>query len=690
MGFRGRISSHAAVILPAALSLLLLQSCFNDRLKPVAPTWDVDLTFPLASRTYTVADLIAKDPSVLHVGTGSQVSYSTSVTAPRDSVADAITLGPQASTRSLKLGVFDVTPDLCTNALVLSSLPALTTMPIPDTVVAFSDQLFTIDTFVDARFESGTVVLKFDNKLPTPDTILGPVTLSDAHGTIAVFTFPAPSNIIPARGFQFATASLNDGQTINQNVRLSDLRFHIAGHASPVAIPDTLIAASVAFVNLRAHDANFAYIPAQTINNNDTTHVSIADSTKLIEAVMLSGTIHFNFVSSIPLGLTLRYNLTDVQRRSGGAFVPYLDNVHLNSFGSGDKDVSLAGCRIKSLAGTIVDSLQTISSVDLDGTTTPVTLHDTDKVWINYSSSGALEADTAVAVLKPTRIDVHSVVGLNWGDLPKKFSGQVNIAAASLDVNALSTVGFPMDLSLVLSAKDPATGRQAFLPAPPVTLNPNSNTISSTPVSFDQAAVGQFISTFTAFSGKMPDSIRMDGFVIVNPSRFYNPTPAGKGAVSRRSFVSGTVNVDLPLKLSLTGGVYRDTSSVGIQKDDIKQVNSGTMYMEVLNGLPVQLSITAYLLDSAKTRVLYSVPQSGTPVGVAAAGVNATGIVSSPVQSSSAIPLSNAEVQLMAPNKNIGYTISLVTTPGSPAVQFRSTDSVHVRIWSRLTYQVNK
>jgi len=377
-----------------------------------------------------------------------------------------------------------------------------------------------------------------------------------------------------------------------------------------------------------------------------------------------------------------------MQKTVGGVYVPYIDSVALGALGSGGKDIGLGGTRLRSLNGNLIDSLETVSSLSVPAWPTPVTLHDTDKVQITYTTVSPLMADSAVAVLKPTKINVHSVVPLHWGDVPKKFAGTLNLPAASLGLNAVSTIGFPMDLTIALSAKDPVTGQQATLslPAPSVLINADASTL----VSFDSVAVGQFVSTFTRFSGRLPDSLRVDGFVIVNPIRFYNPTVAGAGAVSARSSVGGTVNVDLPLKFGLAGGIYRDTTAVGLQKDDIKAVNSGTMYIEVLNALPVQVSVTAAVIDSAKSKVLILVPQSGLPVNVVAASVTGTGIVNVPARSSTSVSLNSSEVQLMAPNRNFAYAVTLSTTPGSPTVAFRSTDSVKVKVWSSFSYQVNK
>jgi hypothetical protein len=216
-------------------------------------------------------------------------------------------------------------------------------------------------------------------------------------------------------------------------------------------------------------------------------------------------------------------------------------------------------------------------------------------------------------------------------------------------------------------------------------------------IQYDAASVGQFLSQI---SGKLPDSIRITGKILVNPPDVYNPTPAGVRPVGHNCSFGGTVNVDLPLSLGITNGSYSDTVSVGDTTADgnkdyipdkkrLDEVNYGKMYIEVLNGTPLELAVNFKLLDKAKQTVL-SLPQSGQPIVVTAAQVDAGGSVTIASKSSSVIELTGPEVSQFNPAEYLTYSIALITTPGSPFVRFTTTDNVRIRVWSNLSYRVNR
>ncbi|MCZ6776722.1 MAG: hypothetical protein O7D34_09730, partial [Ignavibacteria bacterium] len=151
--------------------------------------------------------------------------------------------------------------------------------------------------------------------------------------------------------------------------------------------------------------------------------------------------------------------------------------------------------------------------------------------------------------------------------------------------------------------------------------------------------------------------------------------------------------------LGIIDGTYADTLAVGdttgdgykdyeINKERINDVNFGKIFIEVENAMPLQLAVRMRLLNGLKESILL-VPQSGIPVRVNAAPVDVEGNVTSSKRSTSVIELNQSEVQQFNPAEFLTYSVSLVTTPGSPAVRFRTTDYMRIRIWSTLSYRVN-
>jgi hypothetical protein len=670
-----RCMNSFRTILFLALLPILLVSCLNDPLEPVAPTWDVDLTIPLANRGYSVMDVVNKEPSLVSSGQGTQIVYHNRIAAPGDSVRDAIALNPTPSVRSVKVGVFNLDQDSLSVDFVFPFLPPGSTLPgLPDRLIDIADVPDTIKTFTIATFESGTLSMTFQNNLRDTVVIENDLLLFDSTHLIATLSF---ANTRLAAGQSAVRSADLAGQTVSRIVRMSGISFHLLGKPGTVTIPTgPLLHSSISFTSLRAHSATVAHIPAQLLTDNDTTFLAINDSTILKDVLFRQGTLLLNFQSRVAVDLRLIYRFLEVRRPTGAT---YSGSLVLPRFGAEQDSIALPGVRIQSVTGDLVRSLEVISSLDLPAADN-VTLHDTDKVIIAFSSPGKVIADSAVAVVKPTWVNINTSVALNTGDLGKKFSGQFQIPVASLNLMTISMLGFSIDTYLQINVKSPTSGQQIVLPIPQRRIQPgipDSITID----------VGNFLSSA---SPRLPDSIRISGSVLVNPPDLYNPTLSGAGSISGRSGIRDTVTIDIPLRLSLIGGVFRDTTSLDFKASDIEKMNTGTVYVEIQNSLPIrQDSVYFYLLDSTRTNRLLRLPKSGPPIAVAAATVDAQGNVAAPVMSTTSMTLDSDDIKALSRSKNLVYAVG-IGTAAAGQVRVRTSDSFHIRLWSRLSYRVSK
>jgi hypothetical protein len=323
----------------------------------------------------------------------------------------------------------------------------------------------------------------------------------------------------------------------------------------------------------------------------------------------------------------------------------------------------------------------------------PVTVNDTDRVEIRLTTSAPLGIDTAVAVIQPTWLDVNVPVAVDFGELPTRFSGQLNIPAARLGLQTGVTFGFPMDLYLVIGARTTTGGSWVYLsiPATQKRIQPGTSSIQ-----FDATEVGAFLSQF---SGRLPDTLTVVGQVLVNPPEVYSPTLAGVGAIGRGSSFRGSINLEIPLQLGIVDGSYRDTLSIGdttgdgnadyaVNRSRIRDINSGSVFIEIENGLPLAVGVQVHLLDPSR-RTLLTVPRPGQQVGVGAAAADGAGNVTAPSSSRSVIQLSSAEVRMFDSTQFVAYSLTFSTTPAAGAVRFRISDYVHVRVWTALSCRVN-
>jgi hypothetical protein len=412
------------------------------------------------------------------------------------------------------------------------------------------------------------------------------------------------------------------------------------------------------------------------------------------ELFIRSGGLHLAFASRISLDIMLKYRLSELMHRVGNTYAPHEDSIMLPANGTGSHVIDLAGFKIQSQGFELIRNLEIVSSVTLpNGSSQPVTVNDTDKVLIDVARTAPVVADSAVAVLKPTWVNVNTVIPVNFGDLPTRFSGQLRIPAALLYLSTLSTIGFPLDLDVRIAAQRSA-GDSAYLYVP---VSQKRLRTGTGLILFDQGEVGAFLSQF---STQLPRELKIEGRALVNPPDAYTPTPAGVGSVGRNSSLGGTMNLEVPLNLGIVNGTYRDTTALGdttvdgrkdysIDKRLMNNVNSGRMVIEILNGMPVQLGVSLRLLDSTK-QTLLTLPQSGQEMQFSAAAVDADGNVTVPANGSASVVLNNADVRQFDPAEHLSYGISLITTPGANAVRFKTSDYVRIRVWSQLSYRVNQ
>lgn len=685
-------SRHAGLSL-CLVTVLLSFSCFEQPLEPVAPSWDTNLSLPLVNRVYTLSEIVQKDTSLLHVGTGGQIIYSTSVQASPTYVGELITVALRDTSLRVKFGTFNVDVAPIDIPIPLPWLPQGATVPIPDTTVSVADLQDTIGTFQRVTFESGSISLTLQNNLPIAMLVVNPFRLIDSHGSI-VATFTYPDTIAP-NSSQTASDNLA-GKVLENIVRITDISLHALGSQTPVPIPfGTLFSAHLATNNLKAQQAVSASIPPQRLSDNDTTHVTIDDSTLVQELHIKKGELNLAFTNPVDLDIMFKYRLTQLLRRNGNSYVPYEDSISLPAYGNGSQVVDLADAKILSQSQQLIRSLEIISSVILPtGSTHAVTVNDTDKVLVNIRRDSTIVADSAIAVLKPTWVNINTVVPVDFGDLPTRFSGQVSIPAASLALWTTSTINFPMDLDIRIGARKSAAGDSAFLSMP---VSQKRVVSGSDLVLFDQGDVGVFLSQF---AGRLPNELRIEGKTLVNPPDAYNPTPAGVGSIGSNSSLRGRADLEIPLMMGIVNGTYHDTLALGdttadgrkdytIDKERINDVSSGSIVIELKNAMPIQVGFTLRLLDIDKLSLL-RVPQSGSELLVSAAAVDGEGNVTVPANSTVSFHLNGDEVRQFNPAEYLTYALSIVTPPGAPAVRFKTSDYVQVRAWSRLTYRVNR
>ncbi len=514
---------------------------------------------------------------------------------------------------------------------------------------------------------------------PPQLTIDSTIILRDSAGTgVVAFVF-SPAQIAP--GTEAVAYADLAGKVLTSKLSLTNISVSEPGGGTVPAGSPAI--ATLEATNLIASSALFSSVPKQTLVDNATIMMPLLDSTRVSEVRIKSGALTIHLESNVPMNMLFKIRFTEMFQPSGAQ---YTDSMYLSAGGIADRLINLGGLKIKSSDGGFLSSLQVLSTVDLyEGSRgQQVQVKESDNVAVRVSGT-TIVVDSAVGIVRPTAIAIDQSIPINLGDFSRKFQGQMQIPAANLTLDPKTTIGLPMELDLSLKGKN-SQGRDVTLAVP---LTKGSGTLGT--IDFVPGDVGNFL---TQFSGKFPDSIRVVGRIVLNPD--YDTTRAG--TVGSHCSFAGSVNLSIPLNLTIGPGSLRDTVAFGdttgdgnsdYQKNEefLNGINSGLVHIDIENGLPMQVGFTVTLLDHERRPVL-TLPQGvGDSLCIGSAVVSG-GVVQSAVRSSRTIALSRDEVRRFEPAQFVRYAVS-IATPGTQPVSFRATDYVRVRIWTQLSEQVN-
>jgi hypothetical protein len=660
----------------------------NKPLSPVAPTWQTNMTAPVSARSYSLADLVAKDTSLFGIAPGgTQLVYRTTIQSDPTYVGNLVSLSPVSCSAQAQIGAIAISgASFALDVPFPPGFPKNTTTPIPAVTFTTSSLQGKLPGLDSVFLQSGTVEIHLRNNLPVPVTVRNQITLVDADGTpVGSFNFGADSTVQP-NSASIASMDLS-GKFLTANLSLSAVTLYEPGSVQPRYIPqDSLVVAILVAKNPVVRSAIVTTVPAQIASRNVNAALAIKDSNLVSDLSVKSGSITIHFQSSVPAGVSFSYSVGELLTPSGSA---YTDNIPLPANGTFDRTINLAGYRLRSPRGGFISALDLAGTIALSQISGggQVKIQETDGVMMTLAST-SIVADNVVGVMKPTWVNINAVLPVKLGDLSRKFKGQVNIPAANLRLIPQSTIQFPLQLDLKLQAES-VGGR--MLSEMDVPRTKTSGALQ--PIDFVPGDVGRFLSSI---SGQLPDSLRVQGAVLINPD-YVTTSPQSVGSTS---WFGGQVQVSFPLTCSLTSGQFSDTASIGdtsgggtqghtlVDQKTAADMSGITLHVVIDNAIPLQVALKFGLLDRGGRLVMLLPQTAGDSITIPAPAVSG-GSVQAPAHAERIITLAGSEVQQFNSAYSLAYNLTLATA-GTGAVQFDSTQQIRIRVWAEFSYQVNK
>ncbi|MFQ5824693.1 MAG: hypothetical protein ACE5JB_11600 [bacterium] len=647
--------------------------------KPSAPSWDVDVTIPLISKVYTMAE-IAEDESILSVDSTGLLALEFESELDTYYVRDQLNLEQMQENFSSELGLFTIaSPGSESMNMALweifsqaETFHGTTTVVPPFSFSTDRRPLNSYENFSYVNINTGSVTLEVINNLAVPlgsplnleiwntfaDTLISSITRSVQvlPGDTTYFQLSLQQKKMPnALSLRFSGDSPgSQGKLVYVDKNSS---FEITAIISELLVSEAL-----------------AQVPSQTVSRQD--HVTITDSLVVQEAVIEAGEIQFSLAGSLPLDAMLYYELPDFISPSGKALI---DSIPIYKNTTTDFSIDLINHTLQPQFEEF--GLQTIkffwSIKTVDTGNNMVLVKSTDFVNANIILSN-IQFSQFSGKVGSRKIEVNQN-DIEF-DIPAELDS-IYLETACMELHINNGINFPAKTDLKIEGQN-ETGKVVELdvkgdiqPA----IQPSIPVTSVIVLDQQNSNIKDFISI-------LPNFIRVFGQVNIGDDTWV-------GTVSKNDFVNGTVKISAPLALKLPPQtIESDVNGVDIDEDtkeDIdKNLSSGKFYAEVKNHLPLGASVEFVFAQNDSTIYQNPILRIG-PIGVDAASRDSFGFVSTAKNSEINLNLTEDDMRTFLKSPlYVGLRILLEGT-NDEFIRVRATDYLEVKSYGKINIKIN-
>lgn len=664
--------------LPFVYSILLLlflaNSCKMDNLdfSKLSKTMNLnpEVIAPVAKANVTVWDLvqsatknnvnqITKDPSGLI-----QIVYK------KDSlynynVRDFLNFPSQQTLSSGNTVLGDISPGdiLVTRSITLSDLAGVlggdltlikqldgTTNLFP--ALSFSNlsapfNLNQISDLTSVTISNGSLGITLENKMKVPVTIQGSFFDLTYNKEIAGFTFPnvAPNQItslsVPLSGVQ-----------ISNNVELRLSTFETPGSTLPVIINlKDYINVTFDLKDLKISSGNMK-IASQVIGGfAGEFDFNFPDpAMRALTTVLKNGILTIKTTNNSKLTGAIHFILPEIKK--GG--VPVEASIPMDG-SSTSIDLTQANINFSSDPAQPFNRIPYTYSIQVNGSNGYVDFASTDYVSMDIALNNlgfqSITGDFGKRIIDIAPGNFNMNV-----DLLNKINGSFKLANPQFELFIRNSIGVPaaVNLNFMATSKE---GTTASLDPPvfdiPVPANINAGIVTKSIV-FDKQN-----SNIVNFIALPPTSqISYSGKVNFNPA--VPVTMQNPNFLDINATFALDLSMVLPLELQVSELAFKDTSELS---GNYKKIESADLIINSQNGIPLDVEMQLFFLDSTKTQIGTS---KKTKV-LSAATIDGTGVIT-PVQSSQTFSLDQTEMGYLRKAKNIVFTGTVSSPSGGTVV----------------------
>ncbi|RJP82415.1 MAG: hypothetical protein C4524_00665 [Candidatus Zixiibacteriota bacterium] len=669
---------HSAFTLLLAAALILAGCSIKE---PGSPSWQVEVTVPVANRAYSLMEIVSDSAEVDSLGNwisldGETLIFNVADSLARSTVGDRLEYDAFDDVLDSRLGVREIqdpgSSDVSFPVAYLAPwLPLNQTAPVPP--FSFSVSPMTLEDY-DAydwiNLAWGQATVRVTNHLPTPLTDLV-LQVEGISPSLQIINLPVPGTLAPGQTYE-EVCELPHGQVID-NAMAIILTGSSPGSASPVFLG----AAASVDVEVELSDlgviAGRAHLVSQSFEDDST--YCLSDDDVIILSDIKEGDLSYTIENRSNLINTVTFLLPDFLKDGQ----PYTEQVTLEPNQTHTVSLAdLAGYQFSRPQGDNLFDARIVS--DLLDSADP--LYGGADPLVEFSQANAVYTHYDVSTLYFSHFEGElDTVEINMEQEPEVLENipegleSLAVESAVADLHLFNTMGLPVTFDMAFEAyKDGLVA--ATFDVPPLTIpagGPGGPGVLVTDVPGLETLVNV-----------LPDSIRTTG----------QGTVLGAGVINDDQYLEGYYHIYSPFYFSLDETTLEPEVSVlddGLN-DELAQVD---LSLNLENHLPLMgEAMILASFDSAQFRMANS-PAVDTlmRVPLPAPQLDAQGYVAAPGVATAVEVLTDAELELFrqtGPDQPLYVqTFIQIQSTGGETVRCQATDYVSVGAAARLILNVN-
>jgi hypothetical protein len=521
--------------------------------------------------------------------------------------------------------------------------------------------------FSSLTFASGTVDVTVSNKMPFPvDCKLGlfrkgelkPITNTIETNATLIFN---GVNRIPAGESRTLAFDLA-GAKFTKDLVCKMVEFSSPGTSSPITLKNTdYMGVDVIIKNAKVSEGSGNF---PLMNESGASEFVLVSGTERIDEIKLEkGAVAVNIVSNLSTDCKLTLALPGTTRNG----LPVTQTM-----------IVAANQTTK----FTFDLTNTITKPTKNGTTFPIQydassqgnyFKSTDKISLNATVSNLAFEHVKGFFGKKSYSITPDNIDLNL-DIFDQIDGGLIFTDASMKINITNSIGVPVNMKLNLTGKS-STGKTALIP-----IDKNI----AYPAVIGQTAIDSVKPSVIDFLSLPPKSVAYNGSATVNPTG-----ALVSNFVTKTGKVKIGIAFDVPFTIQTENLEIRDTSSISVSSDDVKDAKNVAVQMDYVNKIPFDVKIVLRMVDKYGALVQEITPKDkdGNASLLKAATVKEDGSVSGSTSGTTLISLKKEEIEKLSLADKI-IVVGTISTKGKKA-QLHANATLDIKLFLKAAFNIS-